>query len=50
MTYLFSPPNTWANTDDCGEFPCTAPNNILIKVEKASFSGAITPIWTDSNF
>jgi hypothetical protein len=50
MTYLFSPPNDWANTDDCGEFPCTAPNNILIKVEQASFSGAITPLWTDSGF
>jgi hypothetical protein len=41
--YLFSPPNRWANTDDCGEFPCTGPNNVMLKFEKTSYSGLITP-------
>jgi hypothetical protein len=50
MTYLYSPPAEWANTDDCGEFPCTAPNNILLKFEKSTFSGLITPINTESTF
>lgn len=50
MVYLFSPPNEWTNTDDCGEFPCTAPNNVLLRFEKSTFSGQITPINTDSNF
>lgn len=43
MAYLFSPPEGWANLDDCGDFPCTAPNNALIQFEGATFSGSITP-------
>ena len=30
LAFLFTPPNTWATIDDCGEFPCTGPNNVLI--------------------
>ena len=30
MAYLFTPPATWANLDDCGDFPCTAPSNALL--------------------
>jgi hypothetical protein len=31
LAYLYSPPWAWANPDDCGIFPCTAPNNELIQ-------------------
>ncbi len=39
MVYLMDPPDGWANIDDCGQFPCTSPNNVLIQYEKATFSG-----------
>ncbi len=28
--YLMDPPAGWANPTDCGDFPCTAPENVLI--------------------
>lgn len=37
--YLQSPPSGWAKIDDCGEFPCTAPYNLVIDFEKTSYSG-----------
>jgi len=30
MAFLYTPPVAWANLDDCGNFPCTAPNNVLL--------------------
>ncbi len=50
MAYLMSPPAEWANIDDCGEFPCTSPNNVLIQFEKSTFAGFITPSRIDSDF
>ena len=31
MMHLMDPPRGWANPKDCVEFPCTAPENILLK-------------------
>jgi hypothetical protein len=48
--YFFVPPNEWATVDDCGQFPCTGPNNVLIKFTGATFGGSIMPIRTDRDF
>ena len=29
MANLMSPLPEWANLEDCGNFPCTGPNNLL---------------------
>jgi hypothetical protein len=39
LAYLMNPPVEWANIDDCGEFPCTSPNNVLIQFERSTFAG-----------
>jgi hypothetical protein len=31
LAYLRAPPTGWANPTDCGDFPCTAPKNIIVK-------------------
>lgn len=38
------PPSGWATLDDCGEFPCTAPKNVLIRFEQTTYTGHYTPI------
>jgi hypothetical protein len=48
VAYLFTPPNEWATIDDCGQFSCTGPNNVLVKISRASYSGDIIPIKTYS--
>lgn len=50
MAYLMSPNPKWANIDDCGQFPCTGPNNVLIQFTQTSYSGSITPLRKNSNF
>lgn len=50
FAYLFSPPSSWANLDDCGDFPCTAPNNALLQFEKSTFAGTIRPTESNADF
>lgn len=33
LIYLEDPNPKWANPTDCGEWPCTAPNNVVIQFE-----------------
>jgi len=42
------PIEKWAVTDDCGEFPCTAPENIVLDFEGNSFEGS-RPSGFDTN-
>jgi hypothetical protein len=49
VAYIMDPPSGWANTADCGSFPCTAPENILITFEGTTYRGE-TPIETKSDF
>lgn len=42
------PSSKWAVIDDCGEWPCTAPENIVLRFEDSDFSGT-TPVNTDSD-
>jgi len=45
MTYIFDPPAAWANIADCGEWPCTSPENIIMKFDQTTFNGS-TPTKT----
>jgi hypothetical protein len=36
---FYDPPEGWANVKDCGNFPCTAPWNILFKMQDTKFTG-----------
>lgn len=42
MAWLYSPPSGWANLKDCGEFPCTAPLNVLFSFIRTKFSSKQT--------
>jgi hypothetical protein len=49
LAWISDPPQGWANPTDCGEFPCTAPDNLLIIDEDGGLinggknAGAIIP-------
>lgn len=32
VAYIPSPLNSWANPDDCGDWPCTALQNVVVRV------------------
>jgi len=49
LANVFEPPQKWANLDDCGIYPCTAPKNVLMNFFNTSFVG-ITPSWAVSEF
>jgi len=40
----------WANKDDCGPFPCTAPSNVVMQFTGTTFDGANTPKLMDQDF
>lgn len=50
IAYIMSPDKVWANTDDCGNFPCSAPLNTLVQFEGATYSGSIKPSETARSF
>jgi hypothetical protein len=47
--YFYDPPRGWANPTDCGNFPCTAPWNVLLWFQASKFRGK-RPSETYSNF
>jgi hypothetical protein len=47
--YFRDPSKRWANLKDCGEFPCTAPWNVLLGFTGSKFSGA-RPSGVSSSF
>ena len=50
IAFLFSPPQAWANLDDCGDFPCSGPSNTLIYFDSTTYTGAVKPSSTDKSF
>ena len=48
FAWFEKPDLAWANIKDCGDFPCTAPNNMIFTFLSSRFSGA-TPSVTDSD-
>ena len=49
MGYLEKPNPAWANIKDCGNFPCTAPNNVFFVFTDTTYSGT-TPSVTVADF
>lgn len=49
IAYIYDPPQGWATIDDCGEWPCTAPENVVIRFKSTTYDGS-KPIYTHSNF
>jgi len=46
IAYLFDPPEAWANVKDCGEFPCTAPKNVMYSFKGTTFERIAFPAGT----
>lgn len=46
VAYLDDPNPFWANIDDCGNWPCTGPSNVVIKLNNASSTGTNQPSIT----
>jgi len=49
MAYIYTPPQKWAIVKDCGNFPCTAPENTILSFKNTTFIGN-TPSYAASNF
>lgn len=49
FAYIYDPPSGWANLSDCGEWPCTGPENVLFTFKDTTWSGT-TPTHTKRNF
>jgi hypothetical protein len=47
--YFFDPKPKWANVKDCGNFPCTAPWNVLLTFKGTTWSGR-SPSFAKSTF
>ena len=50
VIYLEDPNPRWAGPTDCIEWPCTAPENVVLRFEKTQFSGSLTPIKAIPSF
>ena len=50
MIKLDDPPQGWANPTDCGAFPCTAPNNIVMQFSGTQFTGNDRPVKSQDDF
>lgn len=50
VVFIEDPKASWANPTDCGEWPCTAPNNVILKFSGTQYTGVTRPVKTDSNF
>ena len=48
--FLEKPPTAWANVKDCGNFPCTAPNNLIFSFSGTTFQGDTKPKSTPADF
>jgi hypothetical protein len=53
VIFIYNPPQGWANIDDCGEWPCTAPSNVVYNFKDAVFevtdgTTALPSFWTSS--
>jgi len=46
---IYDSPSAWASIDDCGEFPCTGPNNIVMKFDTVTCLGTAQPEFCSDN-
>ena len=49
VAYIMDPIPGWANLDDCGNYPCTAPKNALLTFQGTTFTG-VKPRWAAKDF
>jgi hypothetical protein len=45
LFYIHDPKEAWANIEDCNEFPCTAPRNVIIRDTDGSLSNNATSTY-----
>ena len=50
MIWIEDPNPGWANPTDCIEWPCTAPENVVLMFENTLFRGTFMPVRTNQNF
>lgn len=50
VAHIYEPPSKWANPTDCGNFPCTAPQNAIVKFTGTTYTGAVKPTFSDADF
>lgn len=50
LIYLEDPNPAWANPTDCIEWPCTAPENVVLQFEQSKYSGNIMPVKALQSF
>jgi len=48
--FLKKPNKGWANVKDCGNFPCTAPNNYIMTFSGTTYTGTTKPTSTPADF
>jgi len=46
FVFLRDPPSKWVNIEDCIDFPCSAPKNVLMEFDKTTFSGSGENVMT----
>lgn len=49
LVYFYDPPQKWAGITDCGNFPCTAPSNVLASFKRTTFNG-LRPMFAKKDF
>jgi hypothetical protein len=50
MVFLYDPPRGWANMNDCGNFPCTAPNNVILSFTRTNFDVMLSSLIRNRKF
>jgi hypothetical protein len=50
VIFIEDPDPGWANPTDCGNWPCTAPSNVVLKFDGTSFVGSTRPSNAKSDF
>ena len=49
LANFYDPPQEWANPDDCMQWPCSAPLNVLYSFKDSVFEGN-SPSWLNKNY
>lgn len=50
VAYIKDPNPGWANPTDCIEWPCTAPENVVLHFSNTSYKGVVRPVDAVNNF
>jgi len=50
FAFLEKPNPDWANPTDCGDFPCTGPNQMVFDFTGNTYTGSVTPTTAFADF